>query len=121
MTFIITSPADTAHYSEYMMTISLSLSKQHLCCQYSAILPPYCRPHHCHGDCISYSIACVYVCVLELNSGHNRQTDIESDRGYDLTQQDVQTVAPCFSLVSESSFAFVHVIVCLTSDLGETL
>lgn len=48
----------------------------------------------------------MYVCVLELSPGHNRQTDMESDRGHDLSQQDAPTVALCFAPVSYSSFAF---------------
>lgn len=39
----------------------------------------------------------MYVCVFVLYPKHNRQTDIESDRGCDPSQQDAQTVAPGFS------------------------
>lgn len=61
---------------------------------------------------------CVCVCEFGLCTVHNRQTDTESDRGHDPSQQGAHTVAPClFSVILVRFWMCVCVCVCVMLDV----
>lgn len=61
---------------------------------------------------------CVCVCEFGLCTVHNRQTDTESDRGHDPSQQEAHTVAPClFSVILVKFWMCACVCVCVMLDV----